>query len=317
MLGEPGELAREPWFGRDAIRTAATWAGSADSASEAMLTPLRRTRTALALAAGRRADRSARGTIDAWFETAAAETSAIHRRRRADLCVCCCATRSPRPPSAARRGRARLGSRPFAEGGGPGPRSAGPRDLPPSAPARPDVGPRRGRPRSRSTVERHQTAAPRIYFEDLYAERRRSVGLRPRAPTSETSTTTRGRARGAGAGSPARFEFGCSIGVLTERLAGAATSCWRSTCPSAPWPAPVNAWRAATPSRSSAARCRRRLPDGPFDLIVCSEVLYYFDAELLDGRSTSSGPRWCPAAACSPCTGARRPGLSAARRRGP
>nr|MBA3867078.1 acyl-CoA/acyl-ACP dehydrogenase [Solirubrobacterales bacterium] len=27
ILGEPGELAREPWFSRDAMRTAASWAG--------------------------------------------------------------------------------------------------------------------------------------------------------------------------------------------------------------------------------------------------------------------------------------------------
>ena len=30
VLGEPGELVREPYFGRDAIRTAVTWAGIAD-----------------------------------------------------------------------------------------------------------------------------------------------------------------------------------------------------------------------------------------------------------------------------------------------
>ena len=33
VLGGPGELSREPWFGRDAIRTAASWAGVADSAA--------------------------------------------------------------------------------------------------------------------------------------------------------------------------------------------------------------------------------------------------------------------------------------------
>lgn len=32
VLGKPGEILREPYFGRDAIRTAATWAGIADSA---------------------------------------------------------------------------------------------------------------------------------------------------------------------------------------------------------------------------------------------------------------------------------------------
>ena len=32
VLGEPGELSRDPWFSRDGIRTAATWAGVLDSA---------------------------------------------------------------------------------------------------------------------------------------------------------------------------------------------------------------------------------------------------------------------------------------------
>ena len=66
VLGEPGELSREPWFGRDAIRTAAGWAGIADSAAEAALALLARRdpRSDLeALAAGRIAQ--ARATIDA------------------------------------------------------------------------------------------------------------------------------------------------------------------------------------------------------------------------------------------------------------
>ncbi len=35
VLGGPGELGREPWFGRDALRTSATWAGLADAAAAA------------------------------------------------------------------------------------------------------------------------------------------------------------------------------------------------------------------------------------------------------------------------------------------
>ena len=34
VLGKPGELGREPWFGRDAIRTAACWAGLVDAVRE-------------------------------------------------------------------------------------------------------------------------------------------------------------------------------------------------------------------------------------------------------------------------------------------
>ena len=37
ILGEPGELVREPYFARDAIRTAATWAGLADIAIDTAL----------------------------------------------------------------------------------------------------------------------------------------------------------------------------------------------------------------------------------------------------------------------------------------
>jgi len=37
VLGEPGELVREPYFSRDAIRTAVTWAGISDTAIDAAL----------------------------------------------------------------------------------------------------------------------------------------------------------------------------------------------------------------------------------------------------------------------------------------
>jgi hypothetical protein len=73
VLGIPGELGREPWFGRDAIRTAASWAGIADTAAEAALDLLAGAPDpgeARALAAGRIV--AARGTIDAWLEHAAA-----------------------------------------------------------------------------------------------------------------------------------------------------------------------------------------------------------------------------------------------------
>jgi alkylation response protein AidB-like acyl-CoA dehydrogenase len=73
VLGSPGELSREPWFGRDAIRTAASWAGIADSAAAAALSLLaeRDPRSPLeALAAGRIA--AAGAAIDALLSAAAA-----------------------------------------------------------------------------------------------------------------------------------------------------------------------------------------------------------------------------------------------------
>lgn len=72
VLGGPGELGREPWFGRDAIRTAATWAGVADSAVDATLDELAarpEPDELRSLAAGRIL--AAQGTVDAWLERAA------------------------------------------------------------------------------------------------------------------------------------------------------------------------------------------------------------------------------------------------------
>jgi hypothetical protein len=73
VLGEPGELARDPWFSRDAMRTAATWAGMVDAAAEAALDALvaagRQEDPLAQLAAGR--IEAARGTVDAWLARAA------------------------------------------------------------------------------------------------------------------------------------------------------------------------------------------------------------------------------------------------------
>ena len=75
VLGGPGELLREPYFGRDAIRTAASWAGIADRAADATLDTLaakaggREPDDLVSLAAGRIL--AAQGTIDRWLEEAA------------------------------------------------------------------------------------------------------------------------------------------------------------------------------------------------------------------------------------------------------
>jgi hypothetical protein len=77
ILGEPGELARDPWFSRDAMRTAATWAGMVAAAADAALDELaaRRAEEPLArLAAGR--IEAARGTVDAWVDRAASAADA-------------------------------------------------------------------------------------------------------------------------------------------------------------------------------------------------------------------------------------------------
>src|SRR5919107_1213059 len=72
VLGEPGELIREPYFSRDAIRTAVTWAGISDTALEAALDVLAskgEPDDVVSLAAGRML--AARGTIDSWLAYAA------------------------------------------------------------------------------------------------------------------------------------------------------------------------------------------------------------------------------------------------------
>jgi alkylation response protein AidB-like acyl-CoA dehydrogenase len=75
ILGKPGELVREPYFARDAIRTAVTWAGIADLAVSTALGILasksagREPDEIVSLAAGRML--AARDTMDRWLEHAA------------------------------------------------------------------------------------------------------------------------------------------------------------------------------------------------------------------------------------------------------
>jgi alkylation response protein AidB-like acyl-CoA dehydrogenase len=71
-FGEPGALSQQPWFSRDALRTAASWAGMADSALDCALAELaqRPSRGPVEeLAAGKML--GARQTIDTWLQRAA------------------------------------------------------------------------------------------------------------------------------------------------------------------------------------------------------------------------------------------------------
>lgn len=117
------------------------------------------------------------------------------------------------------------------------------------------------------------------FFEDLYRADEDPWGFATSAyeqakyDTTLTALGDRRFARG--------LELGCSIGVLTARLA-----------------ARCDALVALEPSDTARARAAARLtgvpgvelragaapedvPDGPFDLVVASEVLYYLDRELL------------------------------------
>ena len=76
-FGPPGSISAQPWFGRDALRTAATWAGMADAALDAAMAELsaRPRRGQLeGLAAGRML--TARGTIELWIERGASAMDA-------------------------------------------------------------------------------------------------------------------------------------------------------------------------------------------------------------------------------------------------
>ncbi|MBA2511159.1 MAG: hypothetical protein H0X19_03500 [Rubrobacter sp.] len=80
VLGGPGELLSEPYFSRDAVRTAVTWAGIADLAVGSALDVLaaksanREPDDLVSLAAGRLV--TAQGTIDRWLDFAAARADA-------------------------------------------------------------------------------------------------------------------------------------------------------------------------------------------------------------------------------------------------
>ncbi len=74
VLGGPGEISREPYFGRDAVRTAVSWAGIADSAVDSALATLAAKSgdepgDIVSLAAGKML--AAQGTMDRWIEHAA------------------------------------------------------------------------------------------------------------------------------------------------------------------------------------------------------------------------------------------------------
>jgi alkylation response protein AidB-like acyl-CoA dehydrogenase len=67
LLGAPSELSREPYFSRDAIRTAATWAGLADCILAETLIALNPARLDTVQAHGLGRMRVAQATMDRWL----------------------------------------------------------------------------------------------------------------------------------------------------------------------------------------------------------------------------------------------------------
>jgi hypothetical protein len=118
VLGQPGEIAREPFFGRDAIRTSACWAGLVDAVREEALAALA-TRPEddqlAALAAGRMLAHA--GTIDAWFDRAAAAVRADPAAPTTDLSVALRAAVAGAARATVAEAVGAAGSRPLVAGG--------------------------------------------------------------------------------------------------------------------------------------------------------------------------------------------------------
>ena len=95
------------------------------------------------------------------------------------------------------------------------------------------------------------------------------------------------------------FEPGCSIGTVTELLT--------QRCDHVTSVDVASAALASAAARLELAGCRSQVslelgaldepwPDGPFDLVVLSEVAYYLDAELLADVLRRECPRLAPGA---------------------
>ncbi|MCW2954842.1 MAG: hypothetical protein JWQ48_4012 [Conexibacter sp.] len=121
ILGEPGELGRDPWFSGDAMRTAATWIGLADGIVDAALAALAARPGSPgdleAHAAGRLL--TARATCGAWMTHAADAADAGDRP--ADVRMTSIAYRAAIASAASEiltTAATAVGTRPFAAGDG-------------------------------------------------------------------------------------------------------------------------------------------------------------------------------------------------------
>jgi SAM-dependent methyltransferase len=136
------------------------------------------------------------------------------------------------------------------------------------------------------------TRVPPRFFDELYADD-------PDPWEFATSAYERDKYRATidalgGRRYAAAFEAGCSIGVLTVALADIADRLLAVDAA----PAALEQARARTAGLSHVGVEQASLPEdwpaGPFDLVVLSEVAYYFDSptldHLLDAAIGSLGP---------------------------
>ncbi len=119
----------------------------------------------------------------------------------------------------------------------------------------------------------------REYFDGLYAADpdpwRFATSDYEREKYADTVAALEGRRYSRG------LEVGCSIGVLTRRLAA---QCDDLLAVDLSELAVASARERLTDLAGVRVQCRslpEEMPGGPFDLIVCSEVLYYWSRDLL------------------------------------
>ena len=273
VLGGPGEIAREPYFGRDAIRTAAMLGrpgrrGPRGGAGALARGPPTATSRRWRRAGWRRAGTDRRAGSSA----PPPRSMPIPAALALDLSM---ALRAAVADAAGtiidEAGGLRLapagGRRPA------GPRAARPGAVPPPAPP----GSARGQARRRALggVSAHRGRARAGYFDACTRPTPTRGTSRP-ARTSATSTPTRWPRSGA-ARSPGRSRWAARSGCSREMLAGAARAAGRGRVAGGRGAGARRATARAERARRAAPRCPRRCRPGPFDLIVCSEVLYYWD----------------------------------------
>ncbi|MBC9206254.1 methyltransferase domain-containing protein [Roseomonas aerophila] len=120
------------------------------------------------------------------------------------------------------------------------------------------------------------TSLPSAHFDAIYAEdpdpwRFRSSAYEQGKYAATLAALPRDRYRRG-------FEAACSVGVLTQMLAGRCDNLLATDAAAAPLQTAQELCGHAPHVRFRQGRIPEDWPDGPHDLIVLSEVLYYLDA---------------------------------------
>lgn len=103
------------------------------------------------------------------------------------------------------------------------------------------------------------------------------------------------------------LEAGCSIGVFTELLAPRCDELVAIDASSTAVARASERLRGVPHVRVLRRTLPEELPPGPFDLIVCSEILYYWSADLLRELLAALESTLVPGGASWPSTGGRPP----------